>query len=396
VVIGALTAVLAATIGLKQWDIKKVLAYSTVSQLGYMFVGVGCGAYVAGVFHLVTHAFFKGLLFLGSGSVIFAMHRAYHATHSTEDAQDMRNMGGLKSYLPWTSLLMWIATLAIAGIPVFSGFFSKDEILSAVFLRARESTLAEAHWLGIPGSAVLYACYALGLAAAFMTAVYMTRMMIYTFHGPTRTGEGEGQHLAEAPWIMTGPLVVLGVLSAIGGWLNLPKLITDLVPFPIGQPGVLDRWLDPVVTESALRITHGATVEAPHVVEYSLIGVAVLIALTGILLALNRLKPARLVPKREAPAEEGIERVLANKYYVDEVYNGAIVEPTVGISRNLLWRGIDVGVIDGFMVNFLGGRIPRFVGWVGSQLQSGQVGTYAWVLVVGVLCVLGAFTLRGS
>src|SRR5437762_1527820 len=129
VVIGALTAIFAASIGLKQWDIKKVLAYSTVSQLGYMFIGVGAGAYVSGVFHLVTHAFFKALLFLGSGSVIFAMHRAYHATHRVEDAQDMRNTGGLWRHMPWTFMLMWVATLAIAGIPVFSGFFSKDEIL---------------------------------------------------------------------------------------------------------------------------------------------------------------------------------------------------------------------------------------------------------------------------
>jgi len=139
VVIGALTAVFAATIGLKQWDIKKVLAYSTVSQLGYMFVGVGAGAYTAGIFHLVTHAFFKALLFLGSGSVIYAMHRAYHATHNAEDAQDMRNMGGLRQYMPWTWGLMWIATLAIAGVPPFAGFFSKDEVLGAVFARAREN-----------------------------------------------------------------------------------------------------------------------------------------------------------------------------------------------------------------------------------------------------------------
>ena len=147
-VVGALTALFAATIGLKQWDIKKVLAYSTVSQLGYMFVGVGVGAYAAGVFHLVTHAFFKALLFLGSGSVIYAMHRAYHATHSHEDAQDMRNMGGLRRYMPWTCVLMWIATLAIAGIPPFSGFFSKDEILGGVFARAHGSTLAEATLAG--------------------------------------------------------------------------------------------------------------------------------------------------------------------------------------------------------------------------------------------------------
>src|SRR3954449_9626213 len=143
VLIGALTAVFAASIGLKQWDIKKVLAYSTVSQLGYMFIGVGSGAYVAGMFHLMTHAFFKALLFLGSGSVIYAMHAAYHATHSHEDAQDMRNMGGLKSYLPITWVLMWAATLAIAGVPPFSGFFSKDEILGSLFLRANHSTLAE-------------------------------------------------------------------------------------------------------------------------------------------------------------------------------------------------------------------------------------------------------------
>ncbi|HKP13270.1 MAG TPA: proton-conducting transporter membrane subunit, partial [Blastocatellia bacterium] len=196
---GSLTALFAALIGLKQWDIKKVLAYSTVSQLGYMFVGVGVGAYVAGVFHLVTHAFFKALLFLGSGSVIYAMHAAYHHTHSAEDAQDMRNMGGLRPYLPVTAILMWIATLAIAGIPIFAGFFSKDEILGAVFARARESTLADARWLGIPGDLVLYAVYAMGLAAAFLTAVYMTRMMLYTFHGPNRTGDEERRHLHEAP-----------------------------------------------------------------------------------------------------------------------------------------------------------------------------------------------------
>src|SRR5216110_302004 len=149
--VGALTALFAATIALKQWDINKVLAYSTISQLGFMFIGVGTGAISAGMFHLVTHAFFKALLFLGSGSVIFALHRAYHHTHSHEDAQDMRNMGGLRRYLPWTWALMWIATLAIAGIPPLSGFFSKDEILGAVFARTRHSMLAETTWLGIRG-----------------------------------------------------------------------------------------------------------------------------------------------------------------------------------------------------------------------------------------------------
>jgi NADH-quinone oxidoreductase subunit L len=387
VVIGALTAVFAATIGLKQWDIKKVLAYSTVSQLGYMFVGVGAGAYVAGIFHLVTHAFFKALLFLGSGSVIYAMHRAYHATHSHEDAQDMRNMGGLRAHMPWTWALMWIATLAIAGVPMFSGFFSKDEILTSVFARAHGSTLADATWLGIPGSVVLYVCYALGLAAALMTAIYMTRMMIYTFHGPNRTGEKERPHLAEAPWVMTGPLVVLGVLSAVGGWLNLPPVLA------VGATQRLEHWLEPVVGESALRVTHGEAPHLSHATEYTLIGVAVGIALLGIWIAWSRLKPAALQPKAQSPASEGFQRVLENKYYVDELYDRTLVRPTYATSKNLLWRGMDVGLIDGLMVSG-SAWFARGIGWVGSALQSGQVGTYAWVLVLGVLAVVSAVSLR--
>ncbi len=387
VVVGALTAIFAATIGLKQWDIKKVLAYSTVSQLGYMFVGVGVGAYAAGVFHLITHAFFKALLFLGSGSVIYAMHKAYHATHSHDDAQDMRNMGGLKAHMPWTFGLMWIATLAIAGVPVFSGFFSKDEILTSVFVRARESALADATWLGIPGNVVLYACYALGLAAALLTAIYMTRMMIYTFHGPSRTGEKERPHLAEAPWVMTGPLVVLGVLSAVGGVLNLPAFI------PVKPSAALEHWLDPVVGESARAITNGAAPVISHALEYTLVGIAVFIAALGIWIAFNRLKPEALVPKAQSKPEEGFQRVLEQKYFVDEAYEKVIIRPTFVTSRNLLWRGIDVGLIDGLMVSG-SAWAARAVGWMGSTLQSGQVGTYAWVLVIGVLAVLGAVTLR--
>jgi len=387
VVIGALTAVFAATIGLKQWDIKKVLAYSTVSQLGYMFVGVGAGAYTAGIFHLVTHAFFKALLFLGSGSVIYAMHRAYHATHNAEDAQDMRNMGGLRQYMPWTWGLMWIATLAIAGVPPFAGFFSKDEVLGAVFARARESSLADARWLGIPGDILLYACYVLGLAAALMTAIYMTRMMLYTFHGPNRTGEKEREHLAEAPWVMTGPLVVLGVLSAVGGWLNIPKFL------PIGPIARLEHWLEPVVGQSALRVTKGHVPELPHSVEYTLVGAAVAIAVIGIWIAWSRLKPQALVPAAQAKPAEGFQRVLEHKYYVDEMYEKTVVGPTYAISRNLLWRGIDIGLVDGMMVNG-SAWVARGIGWMGSALQSGQLGTYAWVLVLGVLAVVGAVTLR--
>ena len=389
-IVGAVTAIFAATIGLKQWDIKKVLAYSTISQLGYMFIGVGVGAYVSGMFHLVTHSFFKALLFLGSGSVIHAMHRAYHTTHSHEDAQDMRNMGGLKRYLPITCVLMWIATLAISGVPPFSGFFSKDEILGAVFARAHGSTLASASWLGIPGTPLLYAIYAIGLASALMTAIYMTRMMLYTFHGPSRMGTEEEQHLHEAPWVMTGPLVVLGILTVFGGWLNLPEVITDLVP--IGPAGALDHWLEPVVGDATARVSAGAT-RLPAATEEMLMGLAVVIAVAGIVYAIARLKPERLVPKRDAIPEEGFEGVVANKYYVDEGLDRAIVTPTYAISRNFLWRLIDNGVIDGLLVNG-SAAVARGFGWIGSRLQTGNVGIYAWVLVVGVVALLGAFTLR--
>ena len=387
--VGAVTAIFAATIGLKQWDIKKVLAYSTVSQLGYMFIGVGVGAYTAGVFHLVTHAFFKALLFLGSGSVIFAMHAAYHATHNHDDAQDMRNMGGLRAYMPWTFGLMWIATLAIAGIPFFSGFFSKDEILAAAWNRAGHSALADATLFGVSGSAILYVVYFLAVASALLTAIYMTRMMLYTFHGPNRTGETERSHLREAPWVMTAPLVVLGIASAIGGWLNLPELFKWL-----GPTHVLEHWLEPVVGSSTARVA-GTEGHAVHslTAELALIGVAVAAGVIGIAYAFAKLKPGNLVPKAQAPEETGFARVLENKYYVDEAYDAAIVNPTVGISRNVLWKGFDAGLIDGLFVNG-SAALMRGFGWVGSRLQSGAVGTYAFMLVVGVIAVLGAVTLR--
>jgi NADH-quinone oxidoreductase subunit L len=389
-VVGAATAIFAATIGLKQWDIKKVLAYSTISQLGYMFVGVGVGAYVSGMFHLVTHAFFKALLFLGAGSVIHAMHAAYHTTHSAEDAQDMRNMGGLKKYLPVTCVLMWIATLAISGIPPFSGFFSKDEILGSVYARAQGSTLASATWLGIPGSTLLYIIYGIGLAAALLTAIYMTRMMLYTFHGPVRTGTEEEKSLREVPWIMTGPLVVLGGLAMFGGWLNLPEVITDMIP--LGPREILAHWLQPVVGDAAARVAAGAR-PVPAQTEELLIGAAVLIAVAGIVFAMARLKPASLPPARDAVPEHGFEGVVAHKYYVDEGIERVVVEPTYAVSRSFLWRFVDTWLIDGFFVNG-SAALARGLGKLGSSLQTGNVGVYAWVLVVGVLAMLGAFTLR--
>jgi NADH-quinone oxidoreductase subunit L len=361
--VGALTALFAATIALKQWDIKRVLAYSTVSQLGYMFVGVGTGAMAAGIFHLATHAFFKALLFLGSGSVIHAMHHAYHATHAHEDAQDMRNMGGLSRFLPWTATLMWIATLAIAGIPPLSGFFSKDEILGAAFARGTTEPI----W---------YLFWALGLGAALLTAFYMTRMMLYTFHGPNRTGAREQVHLHEAPWTMTGPLVVLGILSAVGGALNLPQLV--------GGTGWLHRWLEPVTAAGAAL---GHAPELAQRTGWILIGIAVAIAVTGIVAAFRVLDLTALVPARQAPAETGLGRILNRKWYVDELYDAVFVRPTVWLSRNVLWRVVDVGLVDGAGVNG-SAVVSRILGWLGSRLQSGELGFYVTIFVIGVVAVL--------
>ncbi len=182
-----------------------------------------------------------------------------------------------------------------------------------------------------------------------MTAVYMTRMMLYTFHGPNRTGDAERQHFAEAPWIMTGPLVVLAALTLVGGWLNLPEFA------PLGAVGGLDKWLEPVVGAATKRVIGGATPVAPGL-ELGLVALAVLIAAVGIGIAVARLKPQTLVPKSQSPQEEGFEKVLVNKYYVDEIYDDAIVKPIVGTSRGLLWRGIDAGLIDGLGVN--GAAVP--------------------------------------
>jgi NADH-quinone oxidoreductase subunit L len=363
--VGAVTALFAATIALKQWDIKKVLAYSTISQLGYMFIGVGTGAYAAGIFHLATHAFFKALLFLGSGSVIHAMHHAYHATHSHDDAQDMRNMGGLRAYLPWTFALMWIATLAIAGVPPFAGFFSKDEILGAAFARGAAQPIWYLYW-------------ALGLAAALLTAFYMTRMMLYTFHGPNRSGEQERSQLHEAPWSMTGPLVVLGALSAAGGLLNVPAFM--------GGGARLERWLAPALEASPAIAAPAAGGAGAG--EWILVALAVAIALVGIVAAWRLLDPATLVPARLAPAETGIGKILWKKWYVDEIYDAVIVRPLVWLSHRVLWQGVDQGMIDGAGVNGTA-RTAQTLGWLGSRLQTGEVGFYVLLFVVGVLAVLG-------
>jgi len=363
--VGAVTALFAATIALKQWDIKKVLAYSTVSQLGYMFLGVGVGAYAGGIFHLATHAFFKALLFLGSGSVIFALHRAYHHTGRHEDAQDMRNMGGLREHMPWTATVMWIATLAIAGIPGFSGFFSKDGILAATFARGHDHP-------------VFYFLWILGAAAALLTAFYMTRLMLYTFHGPNRTGRDEGKHLFEAPWVMTGPLLLLAVGSIFAGVVNLPHVLPGA--------GWLEHLFEPV-TELSHRYLPEAHLSVTT--EWVLIGVATLIAVTGITAAAVMLKPESLKAAREAPEESGLQRILLRKWYVDEIYDALLVRPTVWISHTLLWRFFDAGVIDGALVNGSAWS-TRAAGFIGSAIQTGRLAWYLLVFVIGTLVLLRA------
>ncbi|HEY8105079.1 MAG TPA: NADH-quinone oxidoreductase subunit L [Gemmatimonadales bacterium] len=363
--IGALTALFAATIGLRQHDIKKVLAYSTISQLGYMFLGVGVGGYTAGIFHLVTHAFFKALLFLGAGSVIHALHHAYHATHSHDDAQDMRNMGGLRRWLPLTCTLMWIATLAIAGIPPFAGFFSKDEILAAAFARGAEQP-------------VYYLFYGIGAAAAFLTAVYMARLMAMTFHGATRVGEAEQGHLHEPPVSMTGPLVLLALLSLTGGVINLPAFA--------GGHEALEQWLEPV--------THAATALRPLALptgttEEILLGAAIAIGVLGLWIGYRTTLGQPILPARSAPPETGFARVLYRKYYIDEIYDAVFVRPLVWLSDKVLWRVVDQGLVDGVLVG--GGVVgSRWLGRLGSRLQSGQVGLYVLLFLVGAIWVLRA------
>ena len=359
--VGALTALFAATIGLKQWDIKKVLAYSTVSQLGYMFVGVGVGAYAAGIFHLVTHAFFKALLFLGAGSVIHVMHQAYHHSHRHADAQDMRNMGGLAAYMPWTARVMWVATLAIAGIPPLAGFFSKDEILGAAFARGAVQPFYLVVWL-------------FGIAAAFLTAFYMARLMLYTFHGPNRTGDLERPHLGEAPWVMTGPLVVLAALTVLGGALNLPHL------------GTLHRWLEPVTEQGTAFLPSLALSTG---IEIGLMVAAALVGITGLWLAGRVLRPGELLPPERSPRETGFALLLLQKYRVDELYDRCIVRPLVWLARVVLWKGLDVGVIDTAGVNG-SAALARGLGWIGSRIQSGQVGTYVVFFALGAVAVLAA------
>jgi NADH-quinone oxidoreductase subunit L len=377
--IGALTALFAATIGLVQNDIKKVLAYSTVSQLGYMFVGVGVGAYAAGVFHLMTHAFFKALLFLGSGAVIHAMHHAFHHTHKDWDAQDMRNMGGLRRHMPITWIVMWIATLAIAGVWPFAGFFSKDEIIWSAGARA----------IG-PFAPWFTAFWVMALAAAMLTAFYMTRLMILTFHGENRSGEKERAHLHEVSPVMWVPLAILAALSVVGGWINVPEAIAHAPVLGwIPSSEWLHDFLHPV-TESAEAVLAAQVGEPLHHAPFG--GGEVLwaalsfgLALAVILVTSRVLAARRVVPAVEAAVPRGFIAVLTNKWYVDEIYDVLVVRPVLATSR-ALWRFIDQGLIDGAVNG--AGYAARAFGWVGSRLQTGQINTYAFAVVAGTLLLL--------
>ena len=332
-VIGIATAFFAATIGLAQNDIKKVFAYSTVSQLGYMFVGVGCGAFSAGVYHLMTHAFFKALLFLGSGSVI----------HALSGEQDMRQMGGLRSKIPWTCWTMFCASLAIAGFPFTSGFLSKDAIL----LAANHT----APWI-----------YWVGTITAGMTAFYVFRAFFMTFFGKYR---GHAHHPHESPPVMLVPLVILAILSLGGGYLfRIPEFLGSLFPAQ----------------------------EVPE--DFNLMAIASGAGLLGILLAyvMYVLKPG--IPEAIASGLNGIYQLVYNKYFVDEIYDAAVVKPVVGGSRLLLWKGMDAGLIDG-IVNGVGAR-ARNVGGALRMLQSGNARSYAtWVAFGGVLVIVALGVAQG-
>ncbi len=385
--IGALTALLAATIALQQYDIKKVLAYSTVSQLGFMVLAAGVGAFTASVFHLVTHAFFKALLFLGAGAVIHSLHHAFHETSNKADAQDMRNMGGLSKRMPATRATMWIATLAIAGVYPLAGFFSKDEIIWYAGAWAGAPNNVHAGWYA--------AFWAVALVTALLTAFYMTRLMVMTFHGRTRLSEADRGHVRDAPWVMRAPLLVLAVLSVAGGLLNVPEKLGVLLG-GLAPAEWLHHWLHPV-TQAAADIqvaamgaaSDYAPVGGGELVWAGASGLAALavVAFAALALAKRAYRPAA----EDAGPAGGLRLALYRKWYFDEVFDRAVVRPVLAASR-WCWKVVDAVVIDGF-VN-LAAASTRLAGWIASLFQTGQVNTYAFVLALGVLAVLGAAYLQ--
>ncbi|MBD3331303.1 NADH-quinone oxidoreductase subunit L [candidate division GN15 bacterium] len=355
-IIGAATALFAATIGTAQNDIKRVLAYSTVSQLGYMFLACGVAAFTAGIFHLMTHAFFKALLFLAAGSVI----------HGMSDIQDMRQMGGLKKYMPITFITMLLATLAIAGIPGFSGFFSKDEILWKSFSSSHGHILL---WI-------------IGFITAGLTAFYMFRLIYMTFYGKERMSDEVKHHLHESPRSMTLPLVVLAVLSVIGGWVGIPHVF--------GVTNHFEHWLAPVIAgphqEAASHALAAAGSSAAT--EFLLMGLTVVLVLFSIFGAYMLYKKRPELSTSLAQKFSGLQALLVNKYYVDEIYGALVVRPIVTGSV-FLWKIVDVLFIDGLINGFA--AIYADISQVARRVQTGRIRSYATVFVLGVVAMVGYF-----
>lgn len=345
---GALTAFVAATIGITQWDIKKILAYSTVSQLGYMFLAVGVGAFTAAQFHLMTHAFFKALMFLGSGSVIHAMH----------EEQDVRHMGGLRKYMPITHITFVFGWLAIIGIPPFAGFFSKDEILYQAF--------ASPH-----GSKALWA---LGTLTAALTAFYMTRLMALTFWGKGRFGHDVHPH--ESSISMTIPLMALGFLSIVGGWIGVPHVISEILP---GHPmNIFEHWLAPA-------IAHLPETEGSALVEWALMGLSVGLAGLSAWFAydsyVNHPKRMETLSRALGP----VHRFVYDKWRVDELYSAVVINPIIEFGKSL-WIYIDVNVIDRCTV-LADELVVGFANFV-KTIQNGKMQSYALYMALGVVVIM--------
>ena len=359
-VVGTATALMAGTIGLVQNDIKRVLAYSTVSQLGYMFLAMGVGAYASGIFHLYTHAFFKALLFLGSGAVI----------HALAGEQDLRRMGGLKRELPLTYWTFLIGALAIAGVPLLSGFFSKDEILFHTF--------ASGHTL----------LWIVGLITSLLTAIYMFRLVFLAFHGPSHEAPGTvapgtqhhpGAHLHDAPPPMALALIVLAIGSVVAGYVGLPAVL--------GGSDWFARFLEPSFAGVAV-----AEVGESSNLEGTLMVVSTLVAMTGIGLAVFFFLTRRSAADAVAARFAGLHRVLTHKYYVDEIYDATVVQPIRIVSEDGLWKIVDVRGIDG-AVNLVGGIVTGSSEGL-RRLQTGSVRAYAASLFLGVVMILGYYLWR--
>jgi NADH-quinone oxidoreductase subunit L len=351
-IVGVLTAILAASIGLVQNDIKRVLAYSTVSQLGYMFLGCGVGAFAAGIFHLMTHAFFKALLFLGSGSVI----------HALSGEQDIRKMGGLKDKIGRTWWTMLVGTVAIAGFPPLAGFFSKDEILWQAFSSER------GHWV----------LWLVGAVAAGMTSFYMFRMMFLAFYGKSRLAPEVEHHVHESPASMTVPLMVLAAGSAVAGWVGIPHVLGQYLGH---LPNAFEHFLEPVFEHPVQLGGHGS-----EGVEWGLMILSVGIAATGLMLARLFYLQNPALPETLMNRFRGLYTTLLNKYWVDEIYDALIVNPVKLISTYVLWKFADVFIIDG-IVNATG-KTTQTIGGALKHFQSGYTRAYAgWILFGAVVLV---------